>query len=227
MLITGFPAGPLAANCYVVAPGDGGECVVVDPGQRATEPLLEVLAEHRLRPAAVLVTHGHFDHVMCAAKVCARYGAPVYLGAADVPLLTDQLSSLSPEFEASMTMFLGPGEDLTDLRPGELVILGGGEHLRVAGLDIDVLAVPGHTPGSMTYRLAVGGDEPDVLFTGDTLFAGTIGRTDLPGGSSTHILRSIAAQLLSLPDESVVLPGHGEKTTIGAERAGNPFLARL
>lgn len=239
MLITGFAAGPLAANCYVAAPGDGGECVVVDPGQRAADPLRDVLAEHRLRPAAVLVTHGHFDHVMCAAAVCAEYGAPVYLGSGDVPLLTGQLASLSPEFRASMTMFLGPGEDLTDLRPRELVMLGGGEHLRVAGLDIDVLAVPGHTPGSMTYRLAggaagldgtaAGGAEgaPDALFTGDTLFAGTIGRTDLPGGSSSLILKSIAVQLLSLSDETVVLPGHGEATTIGAERAHNPFLAGL
>ena len=227
MLITGFAAGPLAANCYVVALAPDAECGVIDPGQRAVDPLRDVLTEHRLRPAAVLVTHGHFDHVMCAAAVCAEFGVPVYLGAGDVPMLSGQLRALSPEFRASMTMFVGPGEDLDDLRPGELVPLGGGEHLRVAGLDVDALAVPGHTPGSITYRLALGDGEPDVLFTGDTLFAGTIGRTDLPGGSPSRILESIAAELLSLPDETVVLPGHGEATTIGAERRGNPYLAGL
>lgn len=227
MLITGFAAGPLGANCYVVATGSGAECVVVDPGQRAVAPLEAVLDEHRLRVAAVLVTHGHFDHVMSAAAVCARHRVPVYLGAGDVPLLTGQLAALAPEFRSSMTMLLKPGENVDDMRPDELVMLGGGEHLHVAGLDIDVLAVPGHTPGSVTYRLAGGEGEPDVLFTGDTLFAGTIGRTDLPGGSTDLILESIAAQLLPLPDDTVVLPGHGADTTIGAERRGNPFLAGL
>ena len=240
MLITGFAAGPLAANCYVAAVRDDADCVVIDPGQQAVGPLRDMLAAHRLRPAAVLATHGHFDHVLCAAEVCAEFGAPVYLGGGDVPLLTGQLASLSPGFAAAMTEILGPGEDLTDMRPRELVALGGGEHLRVAGLDIVVLAVPGHTSGSTAFRLMAGGAadpgassepagpaEPDIVFTGDTLFAGTIGRTDLPGGSMSLILKSIAAQLLSLPDETVVLPGHGAATTIGAERRGNPFLAGL
>jgi glyoxylase-like metal-dependent hydrolase (beta-lactamase superfamily II) len=231
VLITGFPAGPLAANCYVLAEPATGECVVVDPGQQAVEPLRALLAEHRLRPAAVLVTHGHFDHVACAAAVCAEYGVDVYLGGGDVAMLSDQLAALSPELRAGLAQLLGPGESLDNLRPARLTPLAGGEHLSVAGLEIDALAVPGHTPGSMTYRVrssaAAPDAESDVLLTGDTLFAGTIGRTDLPGGSMPRILESIAAQLLSLPDETVVLPGHGPATTIGAERAGNPFLAEL
>lgn len=234
MLITGFPAGPLAANCYVLSGADAGECVVVDPGQLAGDPLRSLLAERGLKPAAVLVTHGHFDHVACASAVCDEYGADVYLGGGDVAMLTDQFASLSPELRAGMTQLLGPGEsldDLRDMRPARLTPLAGGEHLSVAGLEIDALAVPGHTPGSMTYRVraSAGTDTggPDVLLTGDTLFAGTIGRTDLPGGSMPRILESIASRLLSLPDETVVLPGHGAATTIGAERRDNPFLAGL
>lgn len=234
MLITGFPAGPLAANCYVLCGAGARECVVVDPGQRAADPLRALLAEHGLRPAAVLVTHGHFDHVASAAAVCDEYGVDVYLGGGDMAMLTDQFASLSPELRAGMTQLLGPGEsldDLRDMRPARLTPLAGGEHLSVAGVEVDALAVPGHTPGSMTYRVRASAasdeSEPDVLLTGDTLFAGTIGRTDLPGGSMPRILDSIARQLLSLPDETVVLPGHGAATTIGAERTGNPFLSNL
>jgi glyoxylase-like metal-dependent hydrolase (beta-lactamase superfamily II) len=238
MLITGFPAGPLAANCYVLAGGITGDCIVVDPGQQAADPLRALLAEHGLRPAAVLLTHGHFDHVASAAAVCDEYGADVYLGGGDVAMLTDPLSALSKEFQAMLPQFLGPGESLDNLRPARLTPLAGGEHLSVAGLEIDALAVPGHTPGSMTYRVRASAEssgsdrggadgQPDVLLTGDTLFAGTIGRTDLPGGSMPKILESIGGQLLSVPDDTVVLPGHGAATTIGAERAGNPFLAEL
>ncbi len=238
MLITGFPAGPLAANCYVLAGGDTGDCVVVDPGQQAADPLRALLAEHGLRATAVLLTHGHFDHVASAAAVCDEYGADVYIGGGDVAMLTDPLSALSKEFRAMLPQFLGPGESLDNLRPARLTPLAGGEHLSAAGVEIDALAVPGHTPGSMTYRVRASaasgegdgggaGGQPDVLLTGDTLFAGTIGRTDLPGGSMPRILESIGRQLLSLPDDAVVLPGHGGQTTIGAERTGNPFLAEL
>lgn len=229
MLITGFPAGPLAANCYVLAGSDTEDCVVIDPGQQAADPLRALLAEHGLRPAAVLLTHGHFDHVASAAAVCDEYGVDVYLGGGDVAMLTDPLSALSKEFQGMLPQFLAPGESLDNLLPSRLTPLAGGEHLSVAGVEIDALAVPGHTPGSMTYRVRASAapDGSDVLLTGDTLFAGTIGRTDLPGGSMPRILESIAAQLLSLPDETVVLPGHGADTTIGAERRSNPFLAEL
>lgn len=224
MLLTVFAAGPLLANCYVIAPGEDSECVVIDPGQRAVAGLREILERHRLRPAAVLLTHGHFDHVASAAVVSAEYGTDTYIGAGDVGMLDDPLAALSAEFRASMTQLLGSGESLDDLRPARLTPLAGREQLLVAGLHVEVLAVPGHTPGSVTYLLRTTDDEPDVLFTGDTLFAGTIGRTDLPGGSMPTILDSIGARLLTLPDSTVVLPGHGEPTTIGAERLGNPFL---
>lgn len=227
MLITSFEAGPLAANCYVLAAQSPGECVVVDPGQQAVPLLRDRLADHDLRPVAVLITHGHFDHVASAAAICDEYGVDVYLGAGDVPMLTGQLAALPPDLRAGIEQLRQPGEDLDDLRPARLTPLAGGEHLRLAGLGIDVLAVPGHTPGSITYRLRAAAGEPDVVFTGDTLFAGTVGRTDLPGGSSSQLLTSIAGQLLTLPDDTIVAPGHGPASTIGDERAVNPFLRGL
>ncbi|MEO7126457.1 MAG: MBL fold metallo-hydrolase [Nakamurella sp.] len=235
MFITGFPAGPLAANCYVVAPDSGDECVVIDTGQQVLGSLRAVLAQRGLRPAAILLTHGHFDHVASAAAASAEYGADVYIGGGDVGMLSDPLSALSEQFRAMIPQFLAPGESLDNLRPARLTPLAGGEILTIGGVTIDVLAVPGHTPGSLTYRIAgsseilknPGYDGPDLLFTGDTLFAGSIGRTDLPGGSTSYILESIGTTLLSLPDDTVVLPGHGPGSTIGDERRTNPFLAEL
>lgn len=226
MLIAGFPAGPLAANCYVLAPGDGAGCVVVDPGQSAVERLGTLLDEHRLTPVAVLLTHGHLDHVASARAVCAAAGVPAHLHDADSYMLDDPLAALSAELRAGVAALLGPDDDLAALRPGEVAPVVPGD-LELAGLPLVVHATPGHTGGSVVYRLAADGDRPEVLLTGDTLFAGSIGRTDLPGGSSPQILASIAAELLTRPDDAVVLPGHGPASTIGAERAGNPFLAGL
>lgn len=223
MVITSFAAGPLQANCYVVAADDGDECIVIDTGQRAAASLRALLAERGWKPAAVFLTHGHLDHVASAAEVCREYGLDVYLGGGDVPMLDDPAGALSEELRAQLPQFLGEGESLTGLRPSRLTPLAGRETVRVAGLTVAAIPVPGHTPGSMTYRLTRG-DEPDVLFTGDTLFAGTIGRTDLPGGSAERIIRSIATEILTLPDDTVVLPGHGPATTVGAERRFNPWL---
>src|SRR5699024_6122478 len=141
------------------------------------------------------------------------------------------LAALSPDLRAGMTELLAPGEDLEAGPPDRVVPLDGDRTLELAGLEMTALAVPGHTGGSVTYRVALdqaGGlaefQAPEILFTGDTLFAGSIGRTDLPGGSTSSILASIRQRLLSRPDEAVVLPGHGPATTIGAERTSNPFL---
>lgn len=226
MLLTGFPAGPLQANCYVLAASEGAPCIVIDPGQQATAPLRELTQRMRLQPVAVLLTHGHFDHVASASEVSAEFGAHGYIGTGDGAMLDDPMSAMSAEFRAILPQFLAPGENLDALRPDRLTLLDGGERLELAGLSVDVIAVPGHTPGSTTYRVATADDEPDVIFTGDTLFAGAIGRTDLPGGSTPTILESIREKLLALPDDTVVLPGHGEPTTIGREREHNPFLAR-
>ena len=230
MLVAGFPAGAFAANCYIVAPAPGEECVIIDPGQDAEPGIDEILAEHRLRPAAVLLTHGHIDHIWSVAPVCGAKGIPAYIHPDDRALLSDPAKGLP--LGAGQQLFGG----LEFTEPDDVIELTNGMTLSLVGLEIIVNHAPGHTGGSVTFRLPM--DSPDtaqgkskisgdVLFSGDLLFAGSIGRTDLPGGDYPTILRSLARVCLTLPDETVVLSGHGPQTTIGAERRTNPFLAGL
>jgi glyoxylase-like metal-dependent hydrolase (beta-lactamase superfamily II) len=230
VLVAGFPAGALAANCYVLAPGDGASCVVVDPGQDAAGRLDQVLAEHRLTPVAVLLTHGHLDHIASARAVCDARGIPALVHPADEYMLDDPMAALSPELRAGVGALLGPGDDLSALRPAEVQPLAAGE-LPLTGLPIEVLHTPGHTGGSVVYRIPGSGAgeaaRPELLLTGDALLAGSLGRAALAGGASPQILASSARKLLTRPDDAVVLPGHGPGSTIGAERAGTPFLRSL
>jgi hydroxyacylglutathione hydrolase len=223
VLIAAFPAGPWGTNCYVVAPATGEECVVIDPGYDATAKVAEVVAEHRLRPAAVLLTHGHIDHMWSVAPVAGAYEAVAYIHPADRPLLTDPLAGMSPE---TSQMLLG--HDLRFAEPDDVRELSDGMDLQLAGMTFTVDNTPGHTWGSVTFRsLYPGPEAPEVMFSGDLLFAGSIGRTDLPGGNHPAMLRSLAAKVLPLDDGVVVLPGHGEQTTIGRERLTNPYLTEL
>lgn len=224
VLIAGFPAGSWGTNCYVVAAGPGEECVVVDPGQDAADGVAQVVAEHGLRPAAVLVTHGHIDHMWSVAPVAGAYEAAAYIHPADRDLLTDPMKGLSPETAAMLL-----GGDYRFAEPDDVREVADGQSIEVAGLVIAVDHAPGHTPGSVTFRLPYDGPEdvPELMFSGDLLFAGSIGRTDLPGGDHAAMLRSLAAKVLPLDDAIVVLPGHGAQTSIGRERASNPFLADL
>ena len=233
MLVAGFPAGAFAANCYVIATAPGEQCVIVDPGQDAEPGIEEILAAHRLSPAAVLLTHGHIDHVWSVAPVCGAKGIPAYIHPADRALLSDPTKGFS----------LGTGQELFGgmkfTEPDDVKELTDGAVLSLVGLEIVVNHAPGHTEGSVAFRLPIGAepitaqgkskiDEPgDVLFSGDLLFAGSIGRTDLPGGDYATILRSLARVCLTLPDQTVVLSGHGPQTTIGRERRTNPFLTGL
>ena len=240
MLIAGFPAGSFAANCYVVAPGPGEECLIIDPGQDAEPAVTELLAEYRLRPVAVLATHGHVDHIWSVAPVCDARGIPAYIHPADRDLLSDPAKGFP--LQVGQQLFRG----LTFTEPDDVVALTDGMTLRLAGVELRVDHAPGHTPGSVTFRAAAadatesrapqghrgvpGGSPPrasGALFSGDLLFAGSIGRTDLPGGDYPTILDSLSRVCLTLPDDTRVLPGHGPQTTIGAERATNPFLAGL
>ena len=224
MLIAGFPAGPWGTNCYVVATAPGAECVVIDPGMQATEGVARVVEEHRLKPVSVLVTHGHVDHMFCVAPVAGGYDATAWIHPGDRHLLTDPLSGMSPE---SARMMLGG--DYSWEEPDDVRELGDLQELELAGIRFVVDHTPGHTEGSVTFRSPYPdlAEVSEVMFSGDLLFAGSIGRTDLPGGDHPTMLHSLATKVLPLADDIVVLPGHGEQTSIGRERATNPFLQDL
>jgi glyoxylase-like metal-dependent hydrolase (beta-lactamase superfamily II) len=214
MLIASFPAGTFQTNCYLVAASAGAEALVVDPGQDAMPGIEELCAEHRLRPVAVLLTHGHLDHIWTVAPLAGAHGIPAWIHPRDRHLLADPLAGVGPELRAML-----PGLQLAE--PDDVRELVDGAVLDLAGVRLVVDHTPGHTPGHVTFR------DEQVLFAGDLVFAGSIGRTDLPGGSMPEMLASLAERFLPLPDELQVLPGHGPVTTVGRERASNPFLAGL
>jgi glyoxylase-like metal-dependent hydrolase (beta-lactamase superfamily II) len=229
VLATGFPAAAFGTNCYVLAPGAGEECLVVDPGIEVVDALAAVLREHRLRPAAVLLTHGHLDHVYSVTPVCGAHGVPALVHADDAYRLVDPLALLDPALLAMLEQQFG--RRATWSEPDDVRTLSDGEHLALAGLDVGVVHAPGHTEGSVMFTLD---DVPDgvdgvasTVLSGDVLFAGSIGRTDLPGGDPAAMLRSLHDAVLPMPDDRLVLPGHGPATTVGRERATNPYLARV
>jgi len=215
VLVVGFPAGALQANCYLLATGVGSECVIVDPGQGAEPGIEKALREHRLTPVAVLATHGHVDHVASAAAVADAHDIAVHIHPDDRHLLSDPLAGLGPDLASTFGA-------VTSIEPSAVVPLTE-RVLDLAGLRITVDHTPGHTPGSVVFRVrsAEGGH---LALTGDTLFAGAIGRTDLPGGDPEALATSLRTVLLPLAADTVVLPGHGGATTIGRERRSNPFL---
>jgi hydroxyacylglutathione hydrolase len=220
MLVTGFPAGTFQTNCWLVATAPGAEALVVDPGQDALPGIQERCERHHLQPVAVLLTHGHLDHVWTVAPLAGAHDLPAYVHPADRHLLSDPLAGFGPEARAAFGgLRLQEPDDVRELRDGQVVEL--------AGLRLVVDHTPGHTRGHVTFRSAPEADEPGRLLAGDLVFAGSIGRTDLPGGSTEQMLASLASRFLTLPDETLVLPGHGPTTTVGRERAGNPFLAGL
>jgi glyoxylase-like metal-dependent hydrolase (beta-lactamase superfamily II) len=205
-----FTVGMVQENCFLVRPQDGERAVIVDPGDEAPR-LLQAIQDAGVTLDAILLTHTHFDHVGAVAPVARATGAPVYCPRIEVPVLQDVMAYVPwPGF--------GPFESWD---PEQTV--QGGETLELAGLTLDVLHTPGHSPGHVTY--AVRGE--GALFSGDVLFQSSVGRTDLPGGDGPTLLRSIAMLLERFDDETRVYPGHMGLTTLGAERATNPFLTAL
>jgi glyoxylase-like metal-dependent hydrolase (beta-lactamase superfamily II) len=227
VFIAGFPAGPWGTNCYVAATAPGTECVVIDPGKDAADGVASVVREHRLKPVAVLATHGHLDHVWCVTPVAGAYDATAWIHSRDRHLLTDPLAGLSEDTRAMLPQLLG-GKEHHWIEPDDVKVLDDATTLELAGLTFTVDHTPGHTEGSVTFRTPYDAPEvSEVMFSGDLLFAGSIGRTDLPGGDHATMMRSLREKVLPLADDIVVLPGHGEQTAIGRERATNPFLLEL
>lgn len=203
-----FTVGPVQENAYMVrADGESKRAVMVDPGEEP-ERLLQAASELGVEIEAILITHCHFDHIGAVAPVAAATGAPVWCPEFERPLLTDIMRWVPPGF--------GPFENY---EPEHTV--KGGERLELAGMEFEVLFTPGHSPGHVTYAL------DGALLSGDVLFQGSVGRVDLPGGDWPTLERSIAGLLERFPDETLVYPGHMGVTTLGRERATNPFLAEL
>jgi glyoxylase-like metal-dependent hydrolase (beta-lactamase superfamily II) len=225
VLVVGFPAGPWGTNCWIVAPAAGEQCVIVDPGKDSVGGIEDAVREHGLAPVAVLLTHGHIDHVWSVVPVCGARGIPAYLHPDDRGLLADPMAGISGQARDLLaTMTDGV---LTTGEPDDVRDLVDGLELELAGLSFVVEHAPGHTRGSVMFRRAGEAGVPPMLLSGDVLFEGSIGRTDLPGGDHAAMLRSLAAKVLPLDDETVVLPGHGGTTTVGRERSSNPYLTAL
>ena len=223
MLVLTVPAAAFGTNCYVLAPAAGEECLVVDPGVGVVDSLDSALRDHRVRPAAVLLTHGHLDHVYSVTPVCGSRGVPAYVHGEDRYRLADPLSLLDPMVVAMLEQQFGTKASWTE--PDDIKQLFDGAELPLAGLTVRVDHAPGHTEGSVLFRLpGDGSSSAETCLSGDVLFAGSIGRTDLPGGDYGAMLRSLATKILPLPDDTAVLPGHGPRTTVGRERERNPFL---
>ncbi|MDD3731848.1 MAG: MBL fold metallo-hydrolase [candidate division Zixibacteria bacterium] len=200
--------GPFMVNCYLYWDDHTGDGVIIDPGDEG-EVIIEAVRKAGFKPRAILITHGHIDHIAAVSQVKDEFALPLYIGRGEEPLLADPVSNASAFFNAPLVV---PAPDF---------LLADEEVFKIGSLVFRVLATPGHTPGGICYL-----DESEgLVFCGDTLFQGSIGRTDLPGGSYAQLIDSIEKKLLTLPDNITCLSGHGPGTTIGAERHSNPFLA--
>ena len=207
MILETFPVGPLQCNCTILADEDSREAIIVDPGDEITR-IHRRLTSLGLTLKQILITHAHIDHVGGALKLKALTGAPIYLNEADLPLLA-MMPSQAAWLGINPPETAPPDEALTDNR-----------RVGLENYPAHVIHTPGHTEGSICLHFA----PLKMVLAGDTLFAGSIGRTDLPGGNHDQIIDSIQSRLMTLPDETTVVPGHGPVTTIGAERRSNPFL---
>jgi glyoxylase-like metal-dependent hydrolase (beta-lactamase superfamily II) len=224
VFIASFPAGVWQTNCYLVGPAPGGPCVVVDPGVGAIDTVRRIAADERLSPQGVLLTHGHIDHMFSAAQVCEEYGVGCWIHPADRAWLTDPYAI--PGARQLLAQSLGEAPDFTDREPAPLHEVADGDRIELAGLEFEALHAPGHTPGSTLYRIAYPEDDrvDALVFSGDVVFAGSVGRTDLPGGRPEVMETTLRRVVLGLSDDTVLLPGHGGQALMSRERATNPYL---
>ncbi len=189
----------MQVNCYILAPGENSPAIIIDPGSEAHK-IRQVLKRHGLKPAFIVNTHGHYDHIGCDDK----FGVPVYVHGKDLPLLKDSQLNLSGLFALSYNV------------SSQIITLEDKERINLADIELEAIHMPGHTPGGIALLLKK--PENNIAFTGDSLFCQGIGRTDLAGGDEALLIRSIRERLLTLPDDTIIYPGHGPSSTIGEEK---------
>lgn len=202
-----LPVGALQCNCSILGDENSGEAIVVDPGDEI-QRIRQILERHHLTVKQIIITHAHIDHIAGAAKLKALTGAPVLYNPNDLPLV--KMMDMQAGWLGIPTPEVQPPDDA----------LEDGRVISITGLSGQILHTPGHTEGSVCLHIP----EQNLLIAGDTLFAGSVGRTDLPGGDGRTLIRSIHSKLMTLPEETIVVPGHGPNTTIGGEKENNPFL---
>ena len=216
MLVRSFPAPMYATNCWVIASGEGAECIIVDPGMPDISRDIEmIIEEHKLKPVAALLTHGHLDHTFSIKPLADGYQIPAYIHSEDRRFIADPLLLHGEQFATQLTgiVFAEP-VDVKELKNNSV--------LEIVGMRITAIHAPGHTRGSLMFTI-----NDELLLSGDVLFAGSIGRTDLPTGSAKEMEESLRKKILPLSDDLRVLTGHGPETTIKFERKNNPYLKEL
>lgn len=206
----------------MVAPRANSECIIIDPGQNALSGIKEVLAENKLKPVAVLVTHGHLDHMWSVFPVASGYDIPAFIHGSDRHLLNDPGAGLSSQTRAMLPELIGKDDVFAE--PSEVVEVRDQLDLNVAGMKFVVRHTPGHTAGSVIF---VADNQDQSVFTGDTLFAGAIGRTDLPGSSPEDMNKTLREVIMNLPIDANIYPGHGPSSRMDIELRSNPYLARV
>ncbi len=219
MLIKTASVGPWGTNCHVVATGAKNECLIIDPGLGAAAFVHDVVAKYGLLPVALLATHGHVDHVWQLYPLAADLSIPAVIHKSDRQFLTDPIKAISPE-GGKLIQSLTPDQQW--LEPDEVIEISNRAQLDFAGFNISIIPTPGHTAGSVCFQL-----NGDHLFTGDLLFKNAIGRTDLYSGDSSQMQNSLEMIMSEFDDATMVFPGHGDNSTIGAERVNNPYLKNL
>lgn len=216
MLVRSFPAPMFATNCWIIAPSEGSECIIVDPGMPDISRDIEmIIEEHKLKPVAALLTHGHLDHTFSITPLADGYDIPAYIHSEDRRFIADPAGIHGEQFIAQL-------EAMTFVEPKKVNELKNGATLELLGMKITAIHAPGHTRGSLMFTV-----NDEILISGDVLFAGSIGRTDLPTGSSKEMITTLKTKVLTLSDDLRVLTGHGPETTIKFERKNNPYLKEL
>jgi glyoxylase-like metal-dependent hydrolase (beta-lactamase superfamily II) len=216
MFVASFPAPMYATNCWIIASKPGQECIIVDPGMPdISHEITAIIDEHKLKPVAALITHGHLDHTFSVKPLADGYGISAYIHSEDRDLLLRPQGAHGAEFLATLNAM-----DFAE--PNEVKNLRHGDEIEILDMKITAIHAPGHTKGSTMFSI-----NDQLLISGDVLFAGSIGRTDLPSGSSEAMVKTLKTRVLPLNDDLRVLPGHGPETTIKYERKNNPYLKEL